>query len=104
MTRAKPDFKRIVDIMFVAGDRVAAQQIMDDVTRQRIPGLDEGNHHLRHRIFLAILKNSNGDIPRLTKEVEQAKIDWRDSLMTAGFESDQEAHHLWERQILRNIG
>jgi len=37
------------------------------------------------RVCLAILQLSQGDMNRFYRELEQAKIDWRDTLVAAGF-------------------
>jgi hypothetical protein len=37
------------------------------------------------RVCLAILQLSQGDMDRFHRELQQAKIDWRDTLLAAGF-------------------
>jgi hypothetical protein len=48
------------------------------------------------RIRFAVLKLSHGDLERLRREIEASNIDWRDSLMAAGFGEDIHAHLRWE--------
>lgn len=47
------------------------------------------------RIRFAVLKLSNGDFERLRQEIERAHIDFRDTLMAAGFGEDIHAHLQW---------
>jgi hypothetical protein len=47
------------------------------------------------RIRFAVLKLSGGDLNTLQRAIDQAKIDWRDVLVAAGFGSDVKAHHSW---------
>ena len=37
------------------------------------------------RVCLAILQLSQGDMERFRRELRQARIDWRDTLVAAGF-------------------
>src|SRR5688572_1636986 len=47
------------------------------------------------RIRFAVLKLSAGDLERLRQEIEDAHLDWRDTLMAAGFGQDVDAHLKW---------
>jgi hypothetical protein len=47
------------------------------------------------RIRFAVLKLSGGDLNALQRAIDQAKSDWRDVLVVAGFGSDVAAHHSW---------
>jgi len=47
------------------------------------------------RIRFAVLKLSRGDLERLSREIEGAHLDWRDTLMAAGFGEDTHAHLRW---------
>jgi hypothetical protein len=47
------------------------------------------------RIRFAVLKLSGGDLNVLQRAIDQAKSDWRDVLVVAGFGNDVTAHHSW---------
>ena len=47
------------------------------------------------RIRFAVLKLSHGDLERLRREIDGVHIDWRDTLMAAGFGEDIHAHLQW---------
>jgi len=42
-----------------------------------------------------VLKLSKGSIPHLKDLTDNAKVDWRDTLMMAGFAEDVKAHLSW---------
>lgn len=47
------------------------------------------------RIRFAVLKLSRGDLEQLRREIDGAHVDWRDTLMAAGFGTDIHAHLQW---------
>src|SRR5258708_1439472 len=47
------------------------------------------------RVRFAALKLSNGDIGRFRKMIEETKIDWRDTLVGAGFGHSVTIHQNW---------
>ena len=51
---------------------------------------------LVERIRIAVLKLSEGDLDRLEAAIRTAAIDWRDTLVAAGFAHDVQAHLAWE--------
>ncbi|GLX80546.1 hypothetical protein tinsulaeT_38860 [Thalassotalea insulae] len=51
------------------------------------------------RIHLAILKSSYSKNQDIEITIKQAKKDWRDVLVSAGFAEDLEAHKLWAEGI-----
>jgi hypothetical protein len=52
------------------------------------------------RIRFAVLKLSEGNLEKLRDIVDQAKIDWRDVLMSAGFGNSLTAHLDWAKPYL----
>ena len=48
-----------------------------------------------YRVLCAILKVSNGSLDTLSYAIKLAQTDYRDILVSAGFEHDVNAHHLW---------
>ena len=52
------------------------------------------------RLRFAALKLSEGDVPKLRKALDLARIDWRDLLMAAGFGHQLDAHKQWAEKSL----
>jgi len=48
------------------------------------------------RIRFAVLKLSEGDLEKLGQAIDEAKCDWRDVLVWAGFGDDHRAHWSWQ--------
>ncbi len=65
-----------------------------------LPSCQDKNAHELERFRFAALKISEGKLDRLQKAVDQAKRDWRDELMWAGFANSLTAHEEWAREIL----
>jgi len=51
---------------------------------------------LAERVRFAVLKLSGGNLDALNHLLDEAQIDWRDTLMAAGFGRDTSAHKLWK--------
>ena len=51
---------------------------------------------LAERVRFAVLKLSCGHLDALRHYLDEARIDWRDTLMAAGFGHDTSAHKRWE--------
>ena len=47
------------------------------------------------RIRFAVLRLSQGSLPRLIEAIVLAQTDWRDALVAAGFADDTKAHETW---------
>ena len=65
-----------------------------------IPFCKSNDSVTMERIRFAVIKVSGGDFVKLNAAIEQAKIDWRDLLVAAGFANDTEAHKKWARQVI----
>jgi len=53
------------------------------------------------RIRFAAIKLSKGNMLKLLKAIDEARMDWRDLLMAADFGFDVDAHENWVHDILR---
>ena len=60
-----------------------------------LPFVETHHRELAQRIRFAVLKLSNGDLERFEHELREAAIDWRDTLMAAGFGNSVRAHRSW---------
>ncbi len=83
--------------------RLFAQQhwsLVDERLRSEcgdnLPFVESHHAELAQRIRFAVLKLSGGDLDRFECELREAAIDWRDTLMAAGFGDDIKAHRLWK--------
>ncbi len=61
-----------------------------------LPFVESHYAELAQRVRLAVLKLSGGDLDRFERELREAAIDWRDTLMAAGFGDDIKAHRSWK--------
>ena len=52
------------------------------------------------RLRFAALKISEGNLERLRRAVDEAKRDWRDELVWAGFAERLDAHVRWAAEML----
>lgn len=57
---------------------------------------------LIERIGFAVLKLSQADIDKLDLVLQQTRIDWRDTLVKAGFATDNLAHLKWQASLPSN--
>lgn len=55
------------------------------------------------RLIAAILKNSNNSISQFDKAVHDYSVDWRDTLMSAGFGNDINLHKNWIYEQMEKI-
>ncbi|MBI5838516.1 MAG: hypothetical protein HZB19_00305 [Chloroflexi bacterium] len=78
-----------------------AARLLGEQCGQNLPGCKDETPESLRRIRFAALKVSGGNIEKLWEAVSLAKIDWRDLLMWAGFESDVNEHEKWASQTLR---
>ena len=58
------------------------------------------NEYQLERVRFAALKISEGKLDRLQKAVDEAKKDWRDELVWAGFANRLDQHALWANELL----
>ena len=52
------------------------------------------------RLWLAVLKLSNGNFDTFLQQVQEAQFDFRDVLVAAGFGNDLSAHIRWAKKSL----
>jgi hypothetical protein len=86
-----------IEAMFPLDSRGAAGQMIAERCGADLPlsshmGQDPSGFD---RVRFAVLKLSNGDLEQLRREIDGAHLDWRDTLMAAGFGEDVHAHLQW---------
>ncbi len=85
-----------IDRLFTPEDREVARTLLrDECGANLFPRRENPPESEIERIRFAVLNLSKGEIDTLKKAVEQAKTDWRDVLVWAGFENDPEKHRSW---------
>jgi len=97
MTPLTPAVVQKIEALFPTESREAAGRMIAERCGADLPlsthmGPDPSGFD---RIRFAVLKLSRGDLERLQREIEGAHIDWRDTLMAAGFGEDIHAHLRW---------
>ena len=78
-------------------DPVVAARVVLLLERVELPYLTSSQEDA-DRVQLALLKLSEGSFARFKEELHRARIDWRDTLDTAGL------HHSNWRDVLRGWG
>jgi hypothetical protein len=61
-----------------------------------LPFVEPSFTRLAERIRFAVLKLSHGDLAKLKREIREAQVDWRDTLVAAGFGHDASTHRKWK--------
>lgn len=84
-----------VEALFAPEDRGLVKQLLEEECANNLPFCERLNENGLERIRFAVLKLSAGDLTALGSEIDQAKRDWRDTLMAAGFGLDLTAHQRW---------
>jgi hypothetical protein len=77
-----------------------AAQWLEAECGNNLPFCDEYDELQMERIRFAALKLSEGNINKLLKAIDLARMDWRDLFMAAGFGYDVKAHETWAKEIL----
>jgi len=84
-----------VRALFSSDEQEAAIRLLEEDCGANLPFCESATSESAERIRFAALKLSGGDLAELRSIVDQAKIDWRDVLVWAGFGDDVEAHRRW---------
>ena len=97
MTPLTPAVQEKIEILFLERDHAAAARLLEERCGENLPLSSSMGPHPSgfDRIRFAVLKLSGGDLPKLRREVEGACVDWRDTLVAAGFGDDVTAHLSW---------
>jgi hypothetical protein len=95
MVTLSPGTLARIEALFRPEERDSVRTLLANECANDLPfcaGLDESG---LERLRFAVLKLSAGNLGRLRREINQAKLDWRDTLMAAGFGEDVNAHRQW---------
>lgn len=72
-----------------------AAELLSKECGNNLPFCENLDEYGLERIRFAVLKLSKGNLSELYRWVNQAKVDWRDVLMPAGFGNSMTAHKEW---------
>lgn len=95
MIELSPDTLERVHTLFPEDQWSAAEELLLNhgvFERMAAPTWSE----LAERVRFAVLKLSFGNLDALSQQLDEAKIDWRDTLMKAGFGHETTAHKHWK--------
>lgn len=92
----------LVEKIFSTSQAAEVTHWLEDECGNNIPFCDHHDEYQMERIRFAVLKLSNGNIKQLLRAIDEARTDWRDLFMAAGFGHDVKAHELWAKDTLEN--
>jgi hypothetical protein len=95
MVALSPNTLARLEILFGPKRRDAARQLLETECADNLPLGGGQDMFGLERVRFAVLKLSGGKLEKLRREIEEAKKDWRDTLMAAGFGHDVKAHERW---------
>jgi|ETNvirome_2_1000_1030626.scaffolds.fasta_scaffold01330_1 hypothetical protein len=87
--------EKVVKLMFGSDEVGEVEQILIKSCSNTVPGCRDWSEESLERVWLSVLKISEGRMEDLRKAVALANTDYRDLLMSAGFGHDPEAHKRW---------
>jgi hypothetical protein len=81
--------------MFPLVDQDLVSTLLIEECGDNLPLLKPADSAAIERIRFAVLKLSGGDLNALQRAIDLVQVDWRDTLMAAGFGSDATVHESW---------
>ncbi|MBX7255878.1 MAG: hypothetical protein K1Y02_05920 [Candidatus Hydrogenedentes bacterium] len=81
--------------VFVPALREQAARLLETECAENLPFTQDTDPVKSERLRFAVMKLSEGRLDTLKKWIDEAKIDWRDVLMAAGFGYDVTEHERW---------
>ena len=99
--RLSPLTRQLVEITFSSQDASEASHWLEQECGDNLPFCANQNEYEMERLRFAAIKLSKGDLHELLEAIDQARMDWRDLLMAAGFGYDVNAHNEWAKEVLQ---
>jgi hypothetical protein len=84
-----------LNVLFSPKLREEARTLLEQECADNLPSCERCSPEDLERIRFAVLKLSRGRLDQLRRQVREAQLDWRDTLMAAGFGYDVDAHRQW---------
>jgi hypothetical protein len=96
MTEVSSETRKCIRRLFPQEHWSLVDERLHSECGDNLPFVESDHAELAQRVRLAVLKLSGGDLDRFEREFREAAIDWRDTLMAAGFGDDIQAHRSWK--------
>ena len=92
--------KQLVENFFSANHVAEAVKRLEQDCGNKIPFYEDADEFQMERVRFAVIKLSEGQINKMIHAINEARFDWRDLFMAAGFGHDVNAHEKWAKEIL----
>ena len=99
--KLSPRTKQLVEVIFPSNAVEDAARWLEEECGNNIPFCEKHDEYQMERIRFAVIKLSKGNINKLLKAIDEARMDWRDLFMAADFGYDTSAHEKWAEEILK---
>ena len=100
--KLSPLTEQLVGRLFAPDDQAEASRRLVEECGNNLPLCKDSDEYQLERLRFAALRISIGYLDTLQEAIEQAKTDWRDLLMWAGFAESLTAHQRWAEQTLKD--
>ncbi|MEM7604732.1 MAG: hypothetical protein AAF411_05190 [Myxococcota bacterium] len=87
---------RIIETLFPEEEREAVAELLLTECSNTVAGCRDWRKPGLERLWISVLKLSDGDADKLLSAIDLARLDYRDLFMAAGFGHDTDAHLRWE--------
>jgi hypothetical protein len=91
---------RLIERLFPPDQHAAVRELLERDCGINLPFCETQDAIGLERIRFAVLMLSGGNLERLQSMTDQAKVDWRDVLVWAGFGYSLTAHDEWAQEVL----
>jgi hypothetical protein len=88
--------RRRIRALFPQSAWPEVESLLKERCGENLPFIESSHHQLAERIRCSVLKLSGGDLAALRHQIEGAQVDWRDTLVVAGFDNSVAAHLRWK--------
>jgi hypothetical protein len=76
----------------------AVKTLLENECGNNLPDLEKETPEGLERFRFAVLRVGEGNIDKIRKAIDLAKLDWRDLLVAAKFADSVRAHELWAKE------
>ena len=98
--KLSPRTLQLVETFFSPKQVAEAVQWLEEECGNNIPSCNKHDEYQMERIRFAVIKLSRGNINKLLRAIDEARMDWRDLFMAADFGYAVNAHEKWAKEIL----
>jgi hypothetical protein len=93
--KLSPRTKQLVELIFSPAQVDEAVHWLEEECGNNLPLCQNNDAPGMERIRFAALKLSDGNMLKLLRAIDEARMDWRDLIMAEGFGTDLNAHQKW---------